>query len=61
LRFRTAASLLFEYCHFPCLRVERFLKKTKMETQNNGKEREKINKYAEPCGFGCRSQEHGKP
>lgn len=31
-----------------------------METRHNGKEREKINKYAEPCGFGCRSQEPPK-
>ena len=62
LRFGTA-SLLFEYCHFPCLRVGRLKKNTKMETQHNGKEAEKINKYAEPCGFrvAARSLENPKP
>ena len=65
LRFRTA-SLLVEYCHFPCLRVERFKKKTPKWklTRHNGKEREKIKKNMQSpavLGVAARSLENPKP
>ena len=61
LRSRTA-SLLFEYCHFPCLRVERFKKitqKWKLDTMEK-KERKSTN-MQNPAVLGVAARSLQKP